>query len=560
MGIEAILEDTIYIPFTTKTPSTMVNTDADSTPTVTFYENGLGTAMGIAGTVVNRTPAGCYAAYVTLSAANGFEAGKYYEMWVTATIGGTVYGPEPVAVFKVTAAGLDSLSAQVGSIGSGIGAALNFAASGDNTGGAIKGVSFVGSQTGTYADTAAHDDNTHNIADVGSVIDIVYSFAVGSARAASTAFWRGWVAGVNDEVTVSAYNFLTSSWDVRALIEGVALAAEGVQTIPLLSAHTGTSGADMGLVLLRFQSTDDTALVTDELYIQAQLSGSQVGYSQGAIWIDGPNGTAGTLPFVNGVADHPVDSWADALTLAGALEIYRFQVAPGTTITLTADVKRYAMGGKGWKLELGGFDASYATFDGCEYVTGTATAVDWEMFFWHCQFGDATLAEFDMHNCHITGTITLSEAAPYLLNGCVGVPDPGATINFASIGGATVVMGSARGSWTVSNMAVGDTLYVDGACQLTLDETCLGGTVILTNDISLTDASTGVVVVTPVSEGLIQAIETTIPLADTPLPDGITYRTERPALGKINTITWASGRVFVYQYDSAGRWIGVTPF
>ena len=54
---------------------------------------------------------------------------------------------------QTTASQIDDLAtaAAVASIGSGTGAALNFAAGTDNTGGAIKSVTFVGSQALTYA-------------------------------------------------------------------------------------------------------------------------------------------------------------------------------------------------------------------------------------------------------------------------------------------------------------------------------------------------------------------------------------------------------------------------
>ena len=96
---------------------------------------------------------------------------------------------------QTTASQVDDLAtaASVASLGSGTGAALNFAAAADNTGGALKGVTFVGSQTLTYAVTAAEDGSRHAILDSGSSpdIDIVYRFNVGAGRNASKVVWKG---------------------------------------------------------------------------------------------------------------------------------------------------------------------------------------------------------------------------------------------------------------------------------------------------------------------------------------------------------------------------------
>ena len=57
---------------------------------------------------------------------------------------------------------------------------------------------------------------------------------------------------------------------------------------------------------------------------------------------------------------------------------------------------------------------------------------------------------------------------------------------------------------------------------------------------------------------VVEAIEGTFPQVDYPTSGGITFRTEYPARGKINTITWTSGKVWRYDYDLSSNWIGVT--
>ena len=214
-----------------------------------------------------------------------------------------------------------TLSAQVAGIGSGTGAALNFAADDDNTDGAIKSVTFVGSQTSTYASTAAEDGTRHQIADTASSLDIVYQFSTGTNRNAAKITFKGYVAGVGDSVTVQAYN--GSTWDTRATISGQAGTTNITRDISLLSTHTGT-GTDAGKVFIRFISSDDTVLQVDELLASAVSVGSSTGYSDGAVWVKA-TGTSGTTPDVNGTADNPCP-WADALTIATAKGLSRFRI------------------------------------------------------------------------------------------------------------------------------------------------------------------------------------------------------------------------------------------
>jgi hypothetical protein len=79
-------------------------TDADSTPTVTVYEQG--TAMAYAPAVTNKAT-GEYEAAIVCSAANGFEAGKEYSASVTAVVDG-VTGKAPLCAFRVVTGASDA--------------------------------------------------------------------------------------------------------------------------------------------------------------------------------------------------------------------------------------------------------------------------------------------------------------------------------------------------------------------------------------------------------------------------------------------------------------------
>src|ERR671925_2056087 len=65
-------------------------TDADSAPSYRVYEDETSTPI-LTGTMAlldGSNTAGFYSEQITLSAANGFEVGKSYSIYITATVGG----------------------------------------------------------------------------------------------------------------------------------------------------------------------------------------------------------------------------------------------------------------------------------------------------------------------------------------------------------------------------------------------------------------------------------------------------------------------------------------
>src|SRR5210317_1260417 len=95
----------------------------------------------------------------------------------------------------------------------------------------------------------------------------------------------------------------------------------------------------------------------------------------GFIWIDTVNGTSGTTAYENGTSDNPVDSTADANTLAAAVNIPRFQIAPGSSITFAATQANQAFFGTNWTLALGGQNIAGSFFMGAT-VSGIGTGSD----------------------------------------------------------------------------------------------------------------------------------------------------------------------------------------
>lgn len=82
------IDDFLTFPATTHRVDTGALTDADSVPTYRVYEDETGTAIltGSMAKLDDANTTGFYTEQLTLSAANGFERGKSYTIYITATV------------------------------------------------------------------------------------------------------------------------------------------------------------------------------------------------------------------------------------------------------------------------------------------------------------------------------------------------------------------------------------------------------------------------------------------------------------------------------------------
>jgi hypothetical protein len=102
------LTETIYVDFITSLPTTGAAADADATPTCEVFEDATDTAT-VAPTVVKRSgKTGNYRIPVVCTAANGFEAGKSYNVVASATVGG-VAAKAIVQTFQIRTSDTDDL-------------------------------------------------------------------------------------------------------------------------------------------------------------------------------------------------------------------------------------------------------------------------------------------------------------------------------------------------------------------------------------------------------------------------------------------------------------------
>lgn len=82
------IDDKLYFYCNTHDPDTGVATDADAVPSYRVYENETGAAIlnGNMAKLDDANTVGFYSEELTLSAANGFEKGKQYVVYISATV------------------------------------------------------------------------------------------------------------------------------------------------------------------------------------------------------------------------------------------------------------------------------------------------------------------------------------------------------------------------------------------------------------------------------------------------------------------------------------------
>ena len=95
---EVVIGNNLVFSVTTHDPDTGVLTDADTVPTYRIYEDETSTAIltGSMAKLDDTNTTGFYSELIACTAANGFESGKTYTVYIEATVdsdkGGICYG------------------------------------------------------------------------------------------------------------------------------------------------------------------------------------------------------------------------------------------------------------------------------------------------------------------------------------------------------------------------------------------------------------------------------------------------------------------------------------
>lgn len=216
-------------------------------------------------------------------------------------------------------------------------------------------------------------------------------------------------------------------------------------------------------------------------------------YTDGAIWIDANNGTAGTVVGVNGTSTTPVATLADALAIADATGYRAFVVVDGT-LTLTRNLTEWEIRAHSNEVvvNLNGWSVNGSTFFQCT-LTGTMTGT---VMARACLLDDVSGFAGVAHDCGISGTLALGvgRATFHLCYSDVpGTATP--TINFVGAGRSVNLRGYSGGIKLENMTDVTNVITVEQvAGQVILDASCTDGVAVLRGIQKVADNSAGTLV------------------------------------------------------------------
>ena len=352
--------------------------------------------------------------------------------------------------------------AQIGNIASGSAAISTVAESYNLTTGT--------QSSGTYTDTETRNDVRHEHTDTGNAMELYYQFDVGGNGSAVEAMVHGYLTSTNDSLDVFAYDWAGTAWDQIGVLDGSG-ATDGDHTYNLLTRHTGT-GANLGKVRIRFYAASGLSTATlaiDQITASYSVVAQSVGYDGGQVWVDTADGTAGTESYVNGVADNPVLTLADAITIASSIGLHRFYVSNESTITFAESHTNEVWSSNGGTMALGGQDISSSHFYHFNDISGTGTSGSGETHLIDSHIANSTactLGQAHITRCSIgTGGLVLSQAANYVVEDCksgiAGATAP--TIDMgAAVGASNMSVRNWSGGLTLNNLASGDVVTLEG--------------------------------------------------------------------------------------------------
>ena len=218
--------------------------------------------------------------------------------------------------------------------------------------------------SGTFEDTHTLDGIRHVIVDNADNFDIYYEFNLSPTGVPTGAKVIGALTGVNDEIGVYAWNWITELWNKVGFIEGSNSTNNTNNSYDLLTSHVG-SGVNVGKSRIRFFAPS-TDISNPTLYID-QLIVTQT-FAEGGI-------------------------------------------ANGSTVTLTESVVNSNLVGNAWKLELANQNIGGSYIYGSNNVSGIGVSTNINGYWFNnCNLFDCTLsASGQMTNCILStqNTITL---------------------------------------------------------------------------------------------------------------------------------------------------------
>jgi len=337
----------------------------------------------------------------------------------------------------------------------------------------IEGVVAIGANaSGTYLTTQSNTATYNQISHVGNGIDRVYAVDCGDTKTAIQIVIDAYLNSSNDVIDIQVYDHVDDSWETFSELSGTNGSTNTELTISLFERHTSPIGTDnAGFVYMRFVCSGQTspALYVARIVTSAVGSTSTMGYEGGQVWVnEGAGSSTGTTLGVDGTFANQCDDFDNGQTIADLLDTAFIHNHPGTAVTLTAPLQGYNISNVQCTLTGGGG----VNYTDSTRVTGGFIAGTWTrsgsgiMTFVGCSLTNVTSDRCAiLGGSGLVGTFTLTEAGLYPMIDCQAAGPTGiTTLDYASLGGATVNMERWSGNLTIVNMAAGDVLNLHSVC------------------------------------------------------------------------------------------------
>lgn len=406
---------------------------------------------------------------------------------------------------------------QVAGIGASSGSAINYAPTGDNTGGALKGVTFVGTQTNTFADTRTINGTKHEILHDTNVIDIVYQFNVGSISTPVELEFVGLVNNGNDDCEIFAYSYDLAAFEQIELIEGQSSTTTNqIITMKLYPDHASDGTTDnIGDIFIRITTAagaTSPTLRTDALVVAAVAKTGTLGFEMASVWVDTVNGISGTAEGT-GTASNPVDNIADARTIADVStnNLKVFHPLPGSNFTLAQSFDGYSFrqAERGYRVDLGSQSVSNCYFLRGNIIGNDAGTTAVGTIYESCKMNTNTLGDHATLDCVYSGTVTAGQAnATYsIARPRVDDADRAVTFDINSLADVGVSVIGMDNDFTFLNSVATSSINISGSGGvITIDATCAGGTLNIFGNFTVVDNASGAVTVNDDARYTIQQV------------------------------------------------------
>lgn len=222
-------------------------------------------------------------------------------------------------------------------------------------------------------------------------------------------------------------------------------------------------------------------------------------YTFGAVWINTDSANTGSTFPDDGTFLNPVQSLANALTVANAATqvIKRFFLQDSSSITLASAFSGYHFDGDSYILALGGQDVSDTTFENFDTISGICTGT--LPHFSHGAFGSVTLPPCTARYVGFASTVTIGSAGNYFFIDCFSEVAGSATPTIdmgAGVGATNMSIRRWSGGLTFQNIQAGDVISVDAISGGTITVNGTGGSINIRGMVRVVDNSGGLVTIT----------------------------------------------------------------